>query len=189
LHTYIAAKSPRNGVAHEGCSDDVSPIHSRLQTPRSCAPSTSTRKCTTSFDSPSSPSTNVSPCVARTLTRKVCHPLLRMSNALTACLVLGSHTRLFNTVLLKAQVLLHKTFAMELVELQARNHCDQDPTDDLQNATGVKKKGPSSPSTSSPLPSPLLGPSHHGRFQNVHPLFDLGRDHHRTSHIVRRMAP
>ncbi|KAF8128974.1 MAGE-domain-containing protein [Boletus edulis] len=54
--------------------------------------------------------------------------------------VLGSHTRSFNTVLLKAQVLLRKTFAMELVELQARNYRDQDPAEDLQNATGVKKK-------------------------------------------------
>ncbi|KAF8552302.1 MAGE-domain-containing protein [Imleria badia] len=54
--------------------------------------------------------------------------------------VLGSYTRSFNTVLLKAQVLLRKTFAMELVELQARNYRDQDPAEDLQNATGVKKK-------------------------------------------------
>ncbi|KAH0836380.1 MAGE-domain-containing protein [Lanmaoa asiatica] len=54
--------------------------------------------------------------------------------------VLGSHTRSFNAVLLKAQVLLRKTFAMELVELQARNYRDQDPAEDLQNATGVKKK-------------------------------------------------
>jgi len=33
---------------------------------------------------------------------------------------------------------------MELVELQARNYRDQDHAEDLQNATGVKKKGPSS---------------------------------------------
>lgn len=58
-------------------------------------------------------------------------------------LVLGSHTRSFNSVLLQAQVLLRKTFAMELVELQARNYRDQDQAEDLQNATGVKKRGPS----------------------------------------------
>lgn len=63
-------------------------------------------------------------------------------------LVLGSQTRAFNAVLFKAQALLRKTFAMELVELQARNYRDQDPTEDLQNTTGVKKKGPSF------LPSP-----------------------------------
>ena len=76
------------------------------------------------------------------------HP--HTSNSLNTRLVLGSHTRSFNAVLLKAQALLRKTFAMELVELQARNYRDQDPADDLQNATGVKKKGPSSPSLSSP---------------------------------------
>ncbi|KAG8215919.1 MAGE-domain-containing protein [Butyriboletus roseoflavus] len=54
--------------------------------------------------------------------------------------ILGSHTRSFNAVLLKAQGLLRKTFAMELVELQARNYRDQDPAEDLQNATGVKKR-------------------------------------------------
>ncbi|KAN0088322.1 hypothetical protein V8E55_005379 [Tylopilus felleus] len=54
--------------------------------------------------------------------------------------LLGSYTRSSNAVLLKAQVLLRKMFAMELVELQARNYCDQDPAEDLQNATGVKQK-------------------------------------------------
>lgn len=83
------------------------------------------------------------------------HPHIRRPKT---CLVLGSHTRAFNTVLLKAQDLLRNTFAMELVELQARNYRDQDPAEDLQNATGVKKKGPSSPSVTSPSPSPPLGP-------------------------------
>ncbi|KAG9316784.1 MAGE-domain-containing protein [Chiua virens] len=55
--------------------------------------------------------------------------------------VLGSYTRSFNTVLSKAQVLLHKTFAMELVELQARNYREEDPAEELQNATGIKKRG------------------------------------------------
>jgi hypothetical protein len=59
--------------------------------------------------------------------------------------VLGSNSRLFNSVLEKAQKLLRKTFAMELVELQSRNYREQDVAagDDLQearNATGVKKK-------------------------------------------------
>ncbi|KAH7886758.1 MAGE-domain-containing protein [Phlebopus sp. FC_14] len=59
--------------------------------------------------------------------------------------VLGSNTRSFNAVFEKAQKLLRKTFAMELVELQARNYREQEatPGDDLQearNATGVKKK-------------------------------------------------
>ncbi|KAG1858529.1 MAGE-domain-containing protein [Suillus subluteus] len=60
--------------------------------------------------------------------------------------VLGSNSRLFNSVLERAQKLLKKTFAMELVELQSRNYREQDNVvagDDLQearNATGVKKK-------------------------------------------------
>ncbi|OAX39837.1 MAGE-domain-containing protein [Rhizopogon vinicolor AM-OR11-026] len=59
--------------------------------------------------------------------------------------VLGSNSRSFNPVLERAQKLLRKTFAMELVELQARNYREQDVAagDDLQearNATGVKKK-------------------------------------------------
>jgi hypothetical protein len=59
--------------------------------------------------------------------------------------VLGSNSRSFNSVLERAQKLLRKTFAMELVELQARNYREQDVAagDDLQearNATGVKKK-------------------------------------------------
>ncbi|KAF9233264.1 MAGE-domain-containing protein [Melanogaster broomeanus] len=57
--------------------------------------------------------------------------------------VLGSNTRSFNVVFEKAQRILRKTFAMELVELQSRNYREQDPAvgDDLQTATGVKKKG------------------------------------------------
>ena len=60
--------------------------------------------------------------------------------------VLGSNSRSFNSVLERAQKLLRKTFAMELVELQSRNYREQDVAagDDLQearNATGVKKKG------------------------------------------------
>ncbi|KIJ67308.1 hypothetical protein HYDPIDRAFT_25776 [Hydnomerulius pinastri MD-312] len=55
--------------------------------------------------------------------------------------VLGSSTRSFNAVFERAQKLLRKTFAMELVELQAKNYREQDPAgDDIQNATGVKKK-------------------------------------------------
>jgi hypothetical protein len=60
--------------------------------------------------------------------------------------VLASNSRLFNSVLERAQKLLRKTFAMELVELQSRNYREQDNVvagDDLQearNATGVKKK-------------------------------------------------
>lgn len=59
--------------------------------------------------------------------------------------VLGSNSRSFNSVLDRAQRLLRKTFAMELVELQSRNYREQDVAagDDLQearNATGVKKK-------------------------------------------------
>ncbi|KAG1772080.1 MAGE-domain-containing protein [Suillus occidentalis] len=60
--------------------------------------------------------------------------------------VLASNSRLFNHVLERAQKLLKKTFAMELVELQSRNYREQDhgvAGDDLQearNATGVKKK-------------------------------------------------
>ncbi|KAF9220610.1 MAGE-domain-containing protein [Gyrodon lividus] len=56
--------------------------------------------------------------------------------------VLGSNTRSFTVVFERAQRLLRKTFAMELVELQSRNYREQDPAtgDDLQNATGVKKK-------------------------------------------------
>ncbi|KAN0078491.1 MAGE family domain containing protein [Tylopilus felleus] len=69
--------------------------------------------------------------------------------------VLGSYTRSFNAVLLKAQVLLRKTFAMELVELQARNYRDQDPAEDLQNATGVKKKATSAGSKTYILRSTL----------------------------------
>ncbi|KIK95751.1 hypothetical protein PAXRUDRAFT_826703 [Paxillus rubicundulus Ve08.2h10] len=56
--------------------------------------------------------------------------------------VLSSNTRSFNVVFEKAQRLLRKTFAMELVELQSRSFREQDPAagDDLHNATGVKKK-------------------------------------------------
>ncbi|KAG6331955.1 hypothetical protein ID866_7133 [Astraeus odoratus] len=59
--------------------------------------------------------------------------------------VLGSNTRSFNAVLDRAQKLLRKTFAMELVELQARNYREDDAMagDELQearNATGVKKR-------------------------------------------------
>ncbi|KIK46864.1 hypothetical protein CY34DRAFT_800038, partial [Suillus luteus UH-Slu-Lm8-n1] len=60
--------------------------------------------------------------------------------------ILASNSRLFNHVLERAQKLLRKTFAMELVELQSRNYREQDngvAGDDLQearNATGVKKK-------------------------------------------------
>jgi hypothetical protein len=60
--------------------------------------------------------------------------------------VLASNSRSFNHVLERAQKLLRKTFAMELVELQSRNYREQDngvAGDDLQearNATGVKKK-------------------------------------------------
>ncbi|KAG2044095.1 MAGE family-domain-containing protein, partial [Suillus americanus] len=66
--------------------------------------------------------------------------------------VLGSNSRLFNPVLERAQKLLRKTFAMELVELQSRNYREQDNIvagDDLQearNATGVKKKSKLQPS-------------------------------------------
>lgn len=51
---------------------------------------------------------------------------------------IDSHS-LVNAVSFKAQVLLCKMFAMELVELQPRNCRVQDPAEDLQNATGVKK--------------------------------------------------
>ncbi|KAG2148873.1 MAGE-domain-containing protein [Suillus clintonianus] len=59
--------------------------------------------------------------------------------------VLASNSRSFNSVLERAQKLLKKTFAMELVELQSRNYREQDTAagDDLQearNATGIKKK-------------------------------------------------
>lgn len=59
--------------------------------------------------------------------------------------VLGGNSRSFNSVLDKAQKLLLKTFAMELVELQLRNYREQDVAagDDLEearSATGVKKK-------------------------------------------------
>ncbi|KAG0696332.1 MAGE-domain-containing protein [Suillus ampliporus] len=59
--------------------------------------------------------------------------------------VLASNSRSFNPVFERAQKLLKKTFAMELVELQSRNYREQDVVagDDLQearNATGVKKK-------------------------------------------------
>ncbi|KAF8839978.1 MAGE-domain-containing protein, partial [Paxillus ammoniavirescens] len=56
--------------------------------------------------------------------------------------VLSSNTRSFNVVFERAQRLLRKTFAMELVELQSRSYREQDPAggDDLHNATGVKKK-------------------------------------------------
>ncbi|KAG1748125.1 MAGE-domain-containing protein [Suillus lakei] len=51
--------------------------------------------------------------------------------------VLGSNSRSFNPVLERAQKLLKKTFAMELVELQSRNYREQDHVvagDDLQEA-------------------------------------------------------
>jgi hypothetical protein len=59
--------------------------------------------------------------------------------------VLVGNSRSFNSVLDKAQKLLLKTFAMELVELQLRNYREQDVAagDDLEearSATGVKKK-------------------------------------------------
>ncbi|KAG1745033.1 MAGE-domain-containing protein [Suillus paluster] len=59
--------------------------------------------------------------------------------------VLASNSRSFNHVLERAQKLLKKTFAMELVELQSRNYREQDVVagDDLQearNATGVRRK-------------------------------------------------
>ncbi|KAG1782191.1 MAGE-domain-containing protein [Suillus placidus] len=60
--------------------------------------------------------------------------------------VLASNSRSFNSVFERAQKLLKKTFAMELVELQSRNYREQDHVvagDDLQearNATGIKKK-------------------------------------------------
>ena len=75
------------------------------------------------------------------------HPIL-----LRTLLVLSSHPHSFNTVLQKARLLLRKMFAVELVELQARNYRDQDPAGDFENATGVKKKGrPDYPSTPQPL--------------------------------------
>jgi len=58
--------------------------------------------------------------------------------------VLGSNTRAFNAVLERAQKLLRKTFAMELVELPSRNYREDDAMaggEDGRNATGVKKKG------------------------------------------------
>ncbi|KAI6165164.1 MAGE-domain-containing protein [Pisolithus thermaeus] len=57
--------------------------------------------------------------------------------------VLGSNTRQFKAVLEKAQKLLHKTFGMELVELQSRNYREEDLIDgneEARNATGVKKR-------------------------------------------------
>lgn len=54
--------------------------------------------------------------------------------------VLGSNTRQFKAVLEKAQKLLRKTFGMELVELQSRNHRDEDGNEEAHNATGVKKR-------------------------------------------------
>ncbi|KAG1893601.1 MAGE-domain-containing protein [Suillus fuscotomentosus] len=66
--------------------------------------------------------------------------------------VLASNSRSFNSVFERAQKLLKKTFAMELVELQSRNYREQDNVvagDDLQearNAIGVKKKSMLQPS-------------------------------------------
>ncbi|EIW77728.1 MAGE-domain-containing protein [Coniophora puteana RWD-64-598 SS2] len=61
--------------------------------------------------------------------------------------VLGSSSRSFNHVLEKAQILLRRTFAMELVELQARNYREADGgADELQearDAIGPRKKGTS----------------------------------------------
>ncbi|KAI6132996.1 MAGE-domain-containing protein [Pisolithus croceorrhizus] len=60
--------------------------------------------------------------------------------------VLGSNTRQFKAVLEKAQKLLHKTFGMELVELQSRNYREEDlmaGNEEARNATGVKKRGKS----------------------------------------------
>lgn len=57
--------------------------------------------------------------------------------------VLGSNTRQFKAVLEKAQKLLHKTFGMELVELQSRNYREEDimvGNEEARNATGVKKR-------------------------------------------------
>ncbi|KAI6024203.1 MAGE-domain-containing protein [Pisolithus marmoratus] len=55
--------------------------------------------------------------------------------------VLGSNTRQFKAVFQEAQILLQKTFGMELVELQSRNYREEDLNEDARNATGVKKKG------------------------------------------------
>lgn len=57
--------------------------------------------------------------------------------------VFGSGTRTFNAVLASANQILHKTFAMELVEMQAMPS-DKDMSEkdaDLLKNTGVKKKG------------------------------------------------
>ena len=57
--------------------------------------------------------------------------------------VLGTGTRTFNAVLGSANQILQKTFAMELVEMQAMPS-DQDMSEkdaDLLKNTGVKKKG------------------------------------------------
>ncbi|GBE88892.1 Melanoma-associated antigen G1 [Sparassis crispa] len=57
--------------------------------------------------------------------------------------VLGSSTRAFNTVMERAQDILHKVFGMELVELQARPEPDKDANDkdaELLKGTGVKKR-------------------------------------------------
>ncbi|KAI6126933.1 MAGE-domain-containing protein [Pisolithus sp. B1] len=71
--------------------------------------------------------------------------------------VLGSSTRQFKAVLEKAQKLLHKTFGMELVELQSRNYREEDlmaGNEEARNATGVKKRG------KCPLPSLSICPSY-----------------------------
>ncbi|KAL4071873.1 MAGE-domain-containing protein [Scleroderma citrinum] len=57
--------------------------------------------------------------------------------------VLGSNTRTFNAILERAQNLLRKTFAMELVELQSRSYREEDAMagdEEGRNATGVKKR-------------------------------------------------
>ena len=85
-----------------------------------------------------SQSINASLCVGKTLTRKV-RPFVFLVLPFTLRLVLGSNTRAFNAVFERAQKILQKTFAMELVELQSRNYREEDAED--RNATGVKKKG------------------------------------------------
>ncbi|KAK7696489.1 hypothetical protein QCA50_001146 [Cerrena zonata] len=58
--------------------------------------------------------------------------------------VLGTKSRAFAEVYVRAQDILRKTFGMELVELQARSEVDDDPNQDTKKAMGVKKKAASS---------------------------------------------